>query len=79
MMAFRADAKHIVTGHFMRCLMVAQELRKRGADGIFVLVEETATALITECGFSYVLLNSQWDDLEGELPVMRRFLRETDL
>ena len=77
MIVFRADAnEHIATGHVMRCLAIAQELRKRGEPCIFVLAEEKGTEFITERGFPYAVLNSRWDCPEEELPAMRKFLQE---
>ncbi len=51
---FRVDASHTIgTGHVMRCLTLAEELRRCGADCIFVCrgFQGSLIPLIKEMGF----------------------------
>lgn len=80
MIAFRVDANEfIATGHVMRCLAIAVEIRKQGKDCIFFLAEQKGTELIEEKGFAYVVLQSKWDQLETEIPIMIEKMQEYDL
>ena len=49
MIWIRADAnKEIGSGHMMRCLSVAEALKKRGEQVIFVVADEEATQLLAQ-------------------------------
>lgn len=77
MIAFRVDANEkIATGHLMRCIAIATECKKRGQECLFLLAEEKETHRLTEYGFQYHILNSSWDALEEELPILQHFLQE---
>ncbi len=80
MIAFRVDANEfIATGHVMRCLAIAMEIKKQGRDCIFFLAEQKGTELIEEKGFAYFILQSKWNQLETELPIMIEKIQEYDL
>lgn len=77
MIAFRVDAnEYIATGHLMRCLAMAVELRRRGEQCIFFLAEEKETERIHMWEFPYEILYSQWNRLEQELPKMKVLLEK---
>jgi UDP-2,4-diacetamido-2,4,6-trideoxy-beta-L-altropyranose hydrolase len=76
MIAFRVDANEsVATGHLMRCLAMAVELRKRGKECIFFLAEKKETKRLEEKKFPYVVLESRWDCLEEEIPVLEKIIR----
>lgn len=80
MIAFRVDANEfIATGHVMRCLAIAMEIRKQRRDCIFFLAEQKGIELIEEKGFAYFVLQSKWNQLETELPIMIEKIQEYDL
>lgn len=72
---FRADAnEYIATGHLMRCMAIAEKLRRFGAECIFFLAEEKCTDRLQEHGFSCVILHGLWNSLTQELPVFRSYI-----
>jgi len=63
--AFRVDASsQIGTGHFMRCLTLADALKQRGAQIRFVCrhLPDYLQAMLSVKGHEFVLLNSSQDD-----------------
>ena len=72
MIVFRVDAnEQVATGHLMRTLSIASACRKRGLTCEFWLAEEKETERIAKAGFPYRILETRWDALEDELPVMK--------
>lgn len=62
MIGIRADANDIVaTGHIMRCMTIAGELRKLGEDVLFMLADDYGVSMLAEKGFSYVVLHTDWE------------------
>ena len=77
MIGFRVDAnENIATGHMMRCIAIAIECRRRGMECIFILAENKETQKLVEYGFSYRILDSKWDDMDGEEDKLIRLIRE---
>lgn len=77
MIAFRVDAnEQIATGHLMRCLAVAAELKRCGEQCIFFLAEKKETERILAQGFPYEVLESRWDLMEEELPKLGSLLEK---
>ena len=80
----RADGnEHIASGHLMRCLTIARALRKKEALPVF-LVSDTASiemlhSMLTpeekaSHAFPVVHMQTDYADLEQELPVLERIL-----
>lgn len=64
----RADANAtIASGHIVRCISIATRLKKQGADCVFITADHEAASLIEGKGFSYICLETQWNNMEGEL------------
>ena len=77
MIGFRVDAnEQIATGHLMRCMAIAKGFQRRGEEVVFFLAEEKETERLKAQNLPYVVLHSQWNDLEQELPVLKKELRE---
>lgn len=77
MLYIRVDMNNtIATGHVRRCLSIADAARSIGQETTFLLADQQAVELVTEKGYSYVVLNTTWDDMEGELPVLCEMIRE---
>lgn len=77
MIGFRVDANEkIATGHLMRCMAIAKGFQRMGEEVVFFLAEEKETQRLKVQNIPYVVLNSRWDDLEQELPVLKQQLEE---
>ncbi len=87
MIGIRVDANSIIaTGHIMRCITIARAIvRNGGSVTFFIADEESALLLRKNAGelsdTNVVILNSIWDDMESELPVLieQIQLREIDM
>lgn len=80
MIGFRVDANEkIATGHLMRCIAIASECMKRGESCVFLLAEEKETERLMVRNMPYRILNSRWNDLESELPMLQELLLQMEL
>lgn len=57
----------IGTGHVMRCLSIAEQLRKYGAEVTFVTADDAVKSLIETKGFTIHILYSVWNNMESEI------------
>ena len=79
MICIRADMNEkIATGHVMRCLSVADALRSRGTEVMFVCADEDPVSLIKERGFEAHVLGTDWQDMNSEVPALKSFLTQVD-
>jgi len=77
MILFRTDANpQIGTGHIMRCLSLADAFQERGADCVFVTAEPYMRPLIQERGYECLVLGTEYDHMDGELPAFLPLLEE---
>lgn len=77
MIGFRVDANEkIATGHLMRCMAIAKGFQKTGEQVLFFLAEEKETERLKAHNIPYVVLHSQWNDLETEIPVLVRYIEK---
>ena len=71
MIWIRADGgKEIGLGHVMRCLSVADALRKLGEKVCFLLADASVVPLLEKRGQEYKVLDSSWEKPETELTRM---------
>ena len=69
MFYIRADGNEkIGMGHIMRCLTIAEQLRCRGEEVLFLTADDKPVKLIEERGFSAKILFTYYDEMEVELP-----------
>ncbi len=74
MIGIRADANSIVaSGHMMRCMTIARELTALSCDVAFFVADDESKALFDAfkgdlAGVEVVVLGSDWQDMEGEIP-----------
>ncbi len=77
MILIRADANRIIaTGHVMRCCSVAAAFRSLGEEVLFVTADHEADETLASNGFANVVLNSAYDCMEEELPMLLRLMEE---
>lgn len=77
MIIFRADANSIIgSGHIMRCLSIAQALRERGAECLFISADDGGNKLVAESGFPYRTIHSDYRNYETELTAFCTLLKE---
>lgn len=77
MVFIRTDANEtIATGHVMRCMTIAKELVKLGEKITFLVSDEESARLIKQNGFTYINLNSDWQNPanDQEIKKVRKIL-----
>ena len=77
MLYIRTDMnEQIATGHVMRCLSIADAAKDKGEDTIFILADGQASELLEQRGYAYIILHTQWDDMDSELPELAEYIKE---
>lgn len=75
MVFIRADAnEHIGSGHVMRCISVADALRKRGETIRFITSDHKSDQLISQYGFESIALGTCWNDMDSEINKLIRLI-----
>lgn len=75
LVGIRVDANSTVaTGHVMRCITIARELKRKGSLVLFFTADAYAGPFLEEAGMEYVCLDSDWRDMVKELPRLREEL-----
>lgn len=77
MFFIRADGNEkIAMGHVMRCLTIAEALKRLGEEVLFITADEKPVGIIKERGFAVRVLHGRYDDMEAELPQITEVLAE---
>ena len=77
MLYIRADMnKTIATGHIMRCLAIADAAKKLGEESTFLLADGEAVELLKQRGYEFIILNTDWKNMESELPALISVIEE---
>ncbi|MBP1754633.1 MAG: pseG [Firmicutes bacterium] len=77
MQYIRADANPtIATGHIMRCMAIGKQIQEYGEQVTFIVADNYPCNLLSQHGFPYIVLNSDWRNMEEELPVMRNIAEQ---
>lgn len=77
MFYIRADANEVIgTGHIMRCLAVAVEMRKNYEEVVFIVADKYGQEIVESYGFKTLCLDSHWDNLEYELGIVLPLVKE---
>lgn len=77
MLYIRVDMnKEIATGHLMRCVSIADAARTMGEETTFLLADSEAEAYLSGKGYRFLVLHTDWRNMDGELdalfPVLAR-------
>lgn len=74
---FRADGGGGTgIGHLMRCYTIADACREKGLQAVFVAADEGAEAMTLERGYPCRVLNTDYRDMNSELPKLIPVLRD---
>lgn len=75
MFVIRADGNSVIgMGHIMRCLTIAEEMKRQGMKPVFVTACEEGVSVIEKRGFTAKLLTTDYRDMMSELPQLSAFL-----
>ena len=76
MIYIRADMiMQIATGHMMRCLSIADALSSMEKSVTFILADDKALSLLKQRGYYAIVLHTDWNNMEGELPALLQKIR----
>ncbi|MCR5619214.1 MAG: UDP-2,4-diacetamido-2,4,6-trideoxy-beta-L-altropyranose hydrolase [Lachnospiraceae bacterium] len=71
----RADMNsEISTGHVMRCLSIADAAARMGKKAAFITADDSPKELIESRGHRCIVLGTNWNDLQGELPALEKVI-----
>lgn len=77
MIFIRADANSVIAmGHIMRCMTIAKQLKIQGEDVIFLVADNYAADILEENGYQYIVLNTDWRDMDSEILQIKNLLSE---
>ena len=76
----RADGNEkIGAGHIMRCISIGTEARKAGLKVVFVTADESFLSALEENKFEVCVLNTNFERMEDELPILVPFIKEKEM
>lgn len=77
LIGIRVDANDtIATGHVMRCITIAKKLVQADGRVIFYTADEYAGEMLEQAGMQYVCLHTKWNEMEQEIPLLRKELEK---
>lgn len=80
MIGFRVDANEVIaTGHLMRCIAIARQCVKKGCSVLFLLAEDKETEKLREAGFSYQILQTDWQNMDEEREILPEIIMKKDI
>lgn len=77
MIWIRADANEkIGTGHLMRCMSIADDLKQCGQRVCFITADDSGVPILENWGQEYRILHSDYRNMEDELPELQCLFAE---
>lgn len=77
MIGIRVDVNQkVATGHIKRDIAIALCLRKMGQECLFISADDNCIPYLAPHNFSSIILDSKWDDMEGELDKIEKVIKE---
>ena len=71
----RADGNTAIgMGHVMRCLSIADAMKERNIEPIFMTADNDCVSMIEDRGFKVYILGTDYRNMESELPLIRKYL-----
>lgn len=76
----RVDGNEIIaTGHVMRCLSIAEQIRKLGAEVVFVVADDRTCPIIRDKNYDCHVLNTIWNEMNTETDLFVEFIKNNDI
>ena len=76
----RADGNAIIgMGHIMRCLSIANQLKKFNIDVTFITADNEVKDIIENEGFDNICLDTMWNSMEDELSDFCHIIKENEV
>jgi UDP-2,4-diacetamido-2,4,6-trideoxy-beta-L-altropyranose hydrolase len=81
MFYIRADGNsEIGMGHVMRCLSIAEAACEGGnIKPVFIVADNDCETMISDRGFESIVLNTNYKDMESEIPILSKILEGDDI
>lgn len=80
MYIIRADGNTAIgMGHVMRCLSIADAMKERNIEPVFMTADNGCVSMIEDRGFEVYVLGTDYRDMESELPKIEQYLQTQDM
>ncbi len=77
MIGIRVDINEtIATGHFMRCLSIAQGIRNAKEDVLFISADDGVKMLAEQYQFQSIQLGTRWNDMDSEIDKLKEIIEK---
>lgn len=77
MIMFRADGNSSIgSGHIMRCLSIADALKKKSKNSIFIVSDKSMKNTITSRGYECIVLGTDYKNMESEFDSLPLLIKD---